>query len=59
MIDKLQRQPLNTDWFSPRQINVLCDIYAKSHGRRNSKAYLAAESDFEARLEPALCPARE
>lgn len=36
---------------SPRQIGALQDVYAKSHGRRNSKAYKAAEQDFEARVK--------
>lgn len=34
--------------FSPRAIEILKDIYAKSFGRRNSKAYWAACDEFNA-----------
>lgn len=38
----------------PRAIEVMRDIYGKTHGRRCSKAYKAAVSEFEARLDGAI-----
>jgi len=35
---------------SPRAVDILKDIYAKSFGRRNSKKYEAACEDFDARV---------
>lgn len=39
------------DDLSDRCVNILRDIYAKSHGRRNSKAYSAAEDVFDSHLD--------
>lgn len=48
MIEKLRTNRLCD--LSERCINILRDIYAKCHGRRNSKAYSAAEDEFDAKM---------
>lgn len=48
MAEKLSSSPI--DSLSDRQLSIICDIYGKSHGRRNSKAYTAAVDEFEARV---------
>lgn len=45
MINTLHNVPLNE--ISPKAIRILCDIYAKAHGRRGSKAYNAACDEFD------------
>lgn len=47
MVDRLEVRPLGS--LSPRMIEILCDMYAKSKGRRGSKAYNAAEDFFNAK----------
>jgi hypothetical protein len=48
MYDALQVRPVNT--LSPRQLQVLADIYAKHHGRNGSKANVAARDEFDAKV---------
>lgn len=50
MIERLAEYRFSTEYFSERQRQVLCDIYAKAHGRRNSKAYDEAYEFAEARI---------
>lgn len=50
MVAKLKGGPLNEERFYPRAIDAMRDIYARSFGRRNSKAYSKAEDEFLARL---------
>jgi hypothetical protein len=57
MIDKLSRSALCD--LSDRCRQILCDIWSKSHGRRNSKAYNAAEDQFYDRLESAAASPAE
>jgi hypothetical protein len=45
---------LNSEWPSlpfDRGMEILCDIWAKAHGRRGSKAFDDAVEDFESRLK--------
>jgi hypothetical protein len=51
MIARLRTTPLTG--FSPRQIDVMCDIFAKQFGRKGSNDYAAAVVTFEVRLEEA------
>lgn len=48
MIEKLAVGPLSS--LSDRCLEILRDIYAGSHGRRNSKAYNAAADLFDDKL---------
>jgi hypothetical protein len=48
MVDKLQANPAND--LSWRCLEILQDIYGKTAGRRNSKAYLAKCDEFEAKM---------
>lgn len=45
---RLAETPLRE--MSSRCISIMRDIYAKSHGRRNSKAYKQAEVEFDNRI---------
>lgn len=45
MLDSLHCQPVKE--LSGRCLSILCDIYAKSFGRRNSKAYYEASERFD------------
>ena len=47
MIDHLRKAAIED--LPDRAISILIDIYAKAHGRRGSKKYLAAEEEFERR----------
>jgi hypothetical protein len=49
MLDSLECGPVSE--LPERAIAILQDIYAKSHGRRGSKAYAAAEAEFESKVE--------
>jgi len=51
MADNLCKGPWSRQEFSPRMIDIICDIYGKAHGRRNSKAYNAAREECENRLQ--------
>jgi hypothetical protein len=52
MTESLERQPLSH--LSAKCQNILRDVYAKHHGRRGSKKYVAAESAFDDKLEDSL-----
>ncbi len=45
MIDRLEAGEDPNDW-SQRMLSVTASVYAKAHGRGNSKAYQAAENEF-------------
>ena len=47
MCEKLQREPLRD--LSPRCVDILGDIFSKTLGRRNSKAYNSARDEFDER----------
>jgi post-segregation antitoxin (ccd killing protein) len=51
MARTLAERMLSSHNFSPRQIEILCDIWAKAHGRRGSKANAAAAVEFGQRAE--------
>ena len=48
MRDALAVKPFTS--LSPRQLDVLCDIYAKHHGRNGSKANDAARIEFQSKV---------
>lgn len=48
MIEKLETSLVSE--LSPRCRDILEDIYAKSHGRRGSKAYEAAQQQFQSNI---------
>ena len=48
MVSTLERYELA--WHSPRAIEIMRDIFAKFHGRRNSKSYKMAASEFDSKV---------
>jgi hypothetical protein len=49
MCGQLQRRFLSLHNFSKRQVQALCEIYAKQFGRKGSAAFVAAVQDFAAK----------
>lgn len=49
MAARLRTHALDLRNFSQRQIDIMCDIYAKQAGRRGSKAYNGAYDEFYAK----------